>query len=104
MTSSRSNYRVMTAEEEEEAGLCVGWIFLYMAVLYLGFFAFSAVISYTHVFARATRFDKIFWGVLGVPCLLIAAGIIYLLLREDSPFRNKRATARVADLPPADVC
>ena len=81
----------MTAEEEEEAGLCVGWIFLYMAVLYLGFFAFSAVISYTHVFARATRFDKIFFGVLGAPCLLSAVGIIYLLLREDSPFRDERA-------------
>ena len=26
---------------------------------FLGIFAFSAVISYTHVFARATRFDKI---------------------------------------------
>ena len=68
------------------------------------FFAFSAVISYTHVFARATRFDKIFFGVLGAPCLLSAVGIIYLLLREDSPFRNERATARVTDLPPADVC
>ena len=104
MTSSRGNDRVMTAEEEEAADLCVGWIWVYIAVFYLGFFAFSAVISYTHVFARATRFDKIFWGVLGVPCLLIAVGIIYLLLREDSPFRNKRATARVADLPLADVC
>ena len=104
MTSSRSNYRVMTAEEEEAAGLCVGWIFLYMAVLYLGFFAFSAVISYTHVFARATRFDKIFFGVLGAPFLPIGLGFICLLLREDGPFRNKHATARVADLPPADVC
>lgn len=104
MTSPRSNYRVKTAEEEEADVLCVGWIFLYVSVLHLGLFAISAVISYTHVFARATRFDKIFWGVLGAPFLLIAAGIIYLLLREDSPFRNKRATARVADLPPADMC
>uniref|UniRef100_A0A8I6YJ62 Uncharacterized protein n=1 Tax=Hordeum vulgare subsp. vulgare TaxID=112509 RepID=A0A8I6YJ62_HORVV len=103
MASSRSNNRVMTAEEEEEADRCVGWIVLYIAALNLGFFAFSAVISYTHVFARATRFDKILFGALGALCLVIAVGIISLLL-WDSPFRNKRATARVADLPPADVC
>ncbi|KAI4989588.1 hypothetical protein ZWY2020_036905 [Hordeum vulgare] len=103
----RCNYDMKMAEEEEAGDLCMGLIFLWLVVAYLGFFVFSAVISYTHVFTRATRFDKIFWGVVGVPCLLIAAGFIYALLREDSPLRcrrNKRATARVADLPPSDVC
>ena len=104
MTSSRSNYRVMTAEEEEAADRCVGWFFVYIAVYSLGIFAFSDMISYTHVFAGATRFDKIFFGILGAPFLPIGLGFICLLLREDGPFRNKRATPRVADSPPADVC
>ena len=94
----------MTAEEEEAADRCVDWIFVYITVYSLGIFAFFAVISYTHVFTGATKFDKIFFGVLGAPFLPIALGIICLLLREDGPFRNKHATARVADLPPADVC
>ncbi|VAI20815.1 unnamed protein product [Triticum turgidum subsp. durum] len=104
MTSSRSNYRVMTAEEEEAADRCVDWIFVYITVYSLGIFAFSDVISYTHVFAGATRFDKIFFEILGAPFLPIGLGFICLLLQEDGPFRNKHATARVADLPPADVC
>ena len=55
MESSRCNYDMKTAEEEEAGNLCVGLIFLWVAVAYLGLFAFSVVISYTHVFACATR-------------------------------------------------
>ena len=103
-SSSRSKYAVKTAEEEEADVVCARWIFLYVAVLHLGLFAITAVISYTHVFPRAKKFDKIFFGVMGAVSLSVAVGIICVLLRGDFPFRNNRATARVADLPPVDVC
>ena len=87
---------IITAEQSEANSIFIGRYFAGVAAVMVGFFVLSVLVC-MDVVPRVTTFDKIFWGVLGTVFLLIAALIVCMLLRDDSPCNrrhkiNKRAT------------